>query len=132
MRPKKASKLSIRIDSKDGRGKETNVTEFVQLTNSSKKDSMSAVDFVYDDVSASKKRIRIANKLQPQQVVKVDFAKVGISAQVVSFHTEWQFQGIEYGSHVVTAKPGSYFYSLEISLKPDGSSETDWLVQRPL
>jgi hypothetical protein len=70
--------------------------------------------------------------LQPQKTIKVGFARVGISTQVVTFHAAWTFEGMAYRSRQYTANSGRYFYSMDIKLNSGGSSETDLLIQKPL
>lgn len=132
MAAKKQSKASIKIDRTSGTPGAANVTSFVQVKNSSRKDPMLAVDFAYEDSSGKKNRLRMTDQLLPQETTKIDFANLSLSIQVVSFTIAWQFQGIEYGSQVHTAKSGAYFYSMEVALRPDGSSESDFLVEKPI
>jgi hypothetical protein len=133
MRRKKLAKLEITTHSRFHKDSQSEMTKFVQVKNGSQKDAMSAVDFVYHDTgSANKKRLHLSDLLSSQKVVKLDCAQAGISAKIVDFQIMWKFQGIAYGSQVHAAKSGYYFYSITESLKPDGSSESNWLVQHTL
>lgn len=130
--PVKESKRRIVIERKSRKGETNNVSIFVQVKNSSRKDSMTEVEFAYEDSAGKKNHLRMADDLSPQKVARVDFAKLGLSIQVLSFAIAWQFQSVEYGSQVHTAKAGAYFYSMELALKPDGSSESSFFVEKPL
>jgi len=124
--------MKTRIDSGSSKIGSGNFTGFVQVKNTSKTDEMSDITLTYGDSSGNNKSLHMTSVLQPQKTVKVGFAQVGISTQVVTFHAAWAFEGIAYGSRQYTANPGRYFYSMDIKLNPDGSSVTDLLIQKPL
>jgi hypothetical protein len=107
-------------------------TSYVQIKNSSNKDTMIALDLSYRDAGSNKKLVHLADSLQPQKTVTLDFAKASIYTQVVTVQFRWKFGGIAYGSSQQIAKVGSYFYTLQASLKPDGSEEFYKSVQAPL
>jgi hypothetical protein len=116
------SKRTVRLDS----------TNYIQVTNLSKKDAMVALDLSYVDASSNKKLVHLADPLQPQQAIKLDFANAGINAQVVKAQFQWKFEGIAFGSSQQVAKIGSYYSNLKASLKPDGSEEFYIGLQVPL
>lgn len=132
MRTKSSSEARINIDKTTHKGEEVENTASVQLKNSSQKDGMSAVDYIYKDAAGVQNKLHLSDDLQPRKKIKVDFANAGINVKVVDFYIAWQFQGIDYSSQRHAANAGSYYFSMDIGLKPDGSSETDWLIQKPI
>ena len=124
------TKTTVRSRSK--RAGRLDTTSYTQVTNLSEKDSMASLDLSYVDASSNKKLIHLADPLQPQKTVKLDFANAGINAQVVKVQFQWKFQGIAHDSAPQIAKVGSYFYTLEASLTPDGSEAFYIPVEAPL
>jgi hypothetical protein len=123
------TKVVIRVMSK--RSGLSNTTSFIQVKNLSKKDQIDTLDLSYVDSSSKRKAIHLADSLQAQKTIKLDFAQAGITAQLVQLDFSWKFGGIKYGASQ-SAKLGSYYYSLKASFKADGSEETYFGIQKPL